>query len=348
MRYRIAALLGLSMLPAFCGDWSPRLAADYLDARQKEWFAWPRANGGAKPCISCHTGLPYLLARPALRQALGETEPTQWETGLLESMRSRIEKRTPDGAALGVESVMAALFLRSPAALDRMWALQVRDGKLAGGWKWYMTDLDPWEEPESELFGAALGAIAAGSEPEEYRNRPEIRERVAALAAYLRTAREGSPLQNRLAVAWASSKLPEAMDAKDRQSVIREAFEKQEPDGGWGIASLGPWKKHPEAPEVVPGSTGYATAFTTLVLLECGVRPADARMAKALRWLRGHQDREGGYWNADSLNHQYKPDSMEIRFMRDAATGFAALALTKAEDGVKRAGLPPRKLVISR
>src|SRR5262249_47114595 len=109
MRYRIAALLGLSMLPAFCGDWSPRLAADYLDARQKEWSACPRANGGPRLCFPCPPGLPYLLARPALRQALGETEPTQWETGLLESMRSRIEKRTPDGAALGVESVMAAL-----------------------------------------------------------------------------------------------------------------------------------------------------------------------------------------------------------------------------------------------
>jgi squalene-hopene/tetraprenyl-beta-curcumene cyclase len=348
MKYRVAVLLGLSMLPAFAGDWSPRMVADYLDSRQKDWFAWPRANGGAKPCISCHTQLTYLMVRPALRQVLGEPEPTQWETGLLESMRSRIEKRTPDGAALGVESVMSALFLRSPAAFDRMWALQVRDGKLAGGWKWYMTDLDPWEEPESELFGAALGALAVGSQPEEYRAKPEIRERIAALTAYLRTPREGAPLQNRLAVAWASATLPEAMDAKDRQAVIREAFDKQESDGGWGIASLGPWKKHPEAPEIVPGSTGYATAFTTLVLLDCGIRPTDPRMTKALHWLRTHQDREGGYWNADSLNHQYKPDSMEIKFMRDAATGFAALALIKAEDGAKRAGLQPQKLIISR
>jgi squalene-hopene/tetraprenyl-beta-curcumene cyclase len=348
MRYRIAVLLGLSMLPAFGGDWSPRLAADYLDSRQKDWFAWPRANGGAKPCISCHTQLTYLMARPALRQVLHESEPTQWENGLLESLRSRLEKRTPDGAGLGVESVMAGLFLRNPAALDRMWALQVRDGKLTGGWKWYMTDLDPWEEPESELFGASLGALAAGAQPEEYRNQPEIRERIAALAAYLRTPREGSPLQNRLATAWASTKLPEVMDAKDRQAVIREAFDKQESDGGWGMDSLGPWKKHPEAPEMVPGSTGYATAFTTLVLLECGTRPGDPRMAKALQWLRTHQDREAGYWNADSLNHQYKPDSMEIKFMRDAATGFASMALIKSEEKVKQAGLQPRKLIISR
>ena len=58
--------------PLAGADWNPRLAAQYLDSRQKEWFAWPRANAGAKPCVSCHTGVTYLLARPALREALGE------------------------------------------------------------------------------------------------------------------------------------------------------------------------------------------------------------------------------------------------------------------------------------
>src|SRR5437660_6587324 len=101
MMYRIAVVLGLSVLPALCGDWSPRRAADYLDSRQKEWFAWPTANSGAKPCISCHTGLTYLLARPALRKALGENAPTQYEMGLLESLRSRVDKKAPDTAGLG-------------------------------------------------------------------------------------------------------------------------------------------------------------------------------------------------------------------------------------------------------
>jgi len=330
MMLRVAVLLGLSLLPAFCADWNPRAAADYLDARQAEWFPWPRANGGAKPCISCHTGVPYLLSRPALRQALGESEPTRYEKGLLESLRSRLDKRTPDGQALGVESVMAALFLGTPEALDRMWAMQIREGKSAGAWKWFMTDLDPWEEPESELFGAALAAMAAGSAPAEYRARPEVRERTAALTAFLRGPHEGAPLHNRLAVAWATAKLPEAMDAKDRKAVIREALDKQQPDGGWGMESLGPWKVHPEAPVAVPGSTGYATAFVTLALLESGVRATDPKMAKAIEWLRTHQDREG-YWSADSMNHQYKPGGMEIRFMRDAATGYAARVLLDVE-----------------
>jgi squalene-hopene/tetraprenyl-beta-curcumene cyclase len=320
MTYRIAVLLGVAVLPAIAGDWSPRLAADYLDARQKEWIAWPRANGDAKPCISCHTGLPYLLARPALRKALGEKEPTPYETALLDSMQSRIEKKGK-GAAIGVESVMAALMLRTPAAYDRMLSLQLREGANAGGFSWYMTDLDPWEEPESPLFGAALAAIALKEAPAEYREQPEVRERSAALMTYLNGSLEKQPLQNRLAVAWATN------DGAVRRTVIAEALEKQLPDGGWSMESLGPWKVHAKAPPAQAGSNAYATAFTTLVLLRTGTPRTDPKVARALAWLRSHQDRERGYWTAVSMNKQYEPDGMEIRFMNDAATGWASLAL---------------------
>ena len=319
--YRIAVVLGLSVLPALCGDWSPRLAADYLDSRQKEWFAWPRANGGAKPCISCHTGLPYLLARPALRKRLGETEPTQYETGLLESLRSRLEKKEPNSESLGVESIMAALFLRTPAAYERMWGLQLREGAAAGGFKWFNTDLDPWEEPESPLFGAALASIAVREAPAEYRNQPEVRERAVALMVYLNGSHEPQPLQNRLAVAWATN------DEKLRTKTIAEVLAKQLPDGGWSMDSLGPWKMHPKAPPASQGSNPYATAFTALVLMRTGTAATDPKIERALAWLRAHQDREHGYWSADSMNKQYEPDSMEIRFMRDASTGWASLAL---------------------
>jgi squalene-hopene/tetraprenyl-beta-curcumene cyclase len=319
MNYRIAVLLGIAVLPAIAGDWSPRLAADYLDERQKEWIAWPRANGDAKPCISCHTGLPYLLARPALRKALGEKEPTPYETALLDSLRSRVEK-SGKGAAIGVESVMAALFLRTPAAYDRMFNQQLREGPGVGGFSWYMTDLDPWEEPESPLFGAALAAIALKEAPAEYRQQVEVRERTAALQGYLKASLEKQPLQNRLAAAWASN------DEAVRKPAIAEALQKQSPEGGWSIESLGPWKTHAKAPPSSGGVNTYATAFTTLVLLRTGMRPNDPRIERALAWLRSHQSQHG-YWYAESMNHVYEGGSMESRFMRDAATGWAVLAL---------------------
>ena len=53
-------------------DWSPQAAARYLDERQKQWFEWKPAMSANGPCVSCHTGMTYLLARPVLRRALKE------------------------------------------------------------------------------------------------------------------------------------------------------------------------------------------------------------------------------------------------------------------------------------
>jgi hypothetical protein len=62
-----------------------------------------------------------------------------------------------------------------------------------------------------------------------------------------------------------------------------------------------------------------------------GVSHNDKRLARALRWLEDHQDSSGGYWDAQSLNKQFPQGSMEIQFMRDAATSFAALALLDSD-----------------
>ncbi|HZO53485.1 MAG TPA: hypothetical protein VFB63_12285, partial [Bryobacteraceae bacterium] len=88
----ILALLSLQLVHA---EWTPRLAADYLDTRQKIWFNWPVAKTSTGPCLSCHTGFPYLLARQRLRQVLDESEPTVYEVGLLEAVRKRLTKNTP-------------------------------------------------------------------------------------------------------------------------------------------------------------------------------------------------------------------------------------------------------------
>jgi hypothetical protein len=77
----------LGGLNGFCQGWSPRLAADYLDARQQAWNAWSTAKAPGGACFSCHTGMTYLIARPSLRRALGagahadgKSRP-EWPTG---------------------------------------------------------------------------------------------------------------------------------------------------------------------------------------------------------------------------------------------------------------------------
>src|SRR5271166_5953504 len=93
MKLITTGLLLIAALPAWCGDWSPRLAADYLDSRQKEWLAWSVAKAPGGTCFSCHTNMTYLLARPALRKVLGEAQPTEYETALLEGLRTRADKK---------------------------------------------------------------------------------------------------------------------------------------------------------------------------------------------------------------------------------------------------------------
>src|SRR3977135_3082760 len=56
--------------------WSQHAAAAYLDGRAEWWLHWPNAaRDHDTSCVSCHTAVPYALARPALRAVLGERAP---------------------------------------------------------------------------------------------------------------------------------------------------------------------------------------------------------------------------------------------------------------------------------
>ena len=317
-------------LTGLCADWSPRLAAQYLDARQKEWAAWKVAAATGGTCFSCHTQMTYLLARPLLRQTLGENEPTTYEKMALDGLRARLGNRAPiDSQKLGVESIFAALFLGRTAdgeqAFDRLWAFQRREGDAKGSFPWFSLSLDPWEMPESAYYGASLAALAAGSASAEYRQRPEVRERINSLQGYLRDQQVSQPLHNRIMLLWASTALPDLLPQAQRKALIKELVAAQQADGGWTIASLGPWKDHPAAAPS-EGSNAYATAFATFVLVKAGA--ADAKLQRAEEWLRSHQDPATGYWDAHSMNKHYEAGSMMEGFLRDAATGFAAAALT--------------------
>lgn len=314
--------------PALAADWSPQRAADYLDGRQKDWFAWPRAASADGPCVSCHTGLTYLLARPALRRVLAEKQPTQYETGLLNRLRVKAGAEPP-GALQGVETVFAALFLGSEdgdapstrAAFSQLWSLQRKEGSVHGAALWYSAGLDPWETPAASYYGSALAALALAAAPSAVRTAPEAQDHIHALQDFLRSDSKDRPLHSRLALLWASTKSRELIAAPARRALIDEALQKQQPDGGWTIESLGPWAAHPDAP-ASSGSNAYATAFTAYVLQQAG-----AASPRALDWLKAHQDPQTGAWPAVSMNKHYPAGSMEEKFLQDAATAFASLAL---------------------
>jgi squalene-hopene/tetraprenyl-beta-curcumene cyclase len=281
-----------------------------------------------------------MLARPALRRVLGEAEPTAYETGLVEGLLARAGSGLEDALktgkepvasqSVGVEAIFAALFLSpekpaAPQAWDRLWSMQFHEGAAKGSWPWFDFDTDPYETADSGFFGASLAALAISATPSEYQAKPEIKERIAELTAYLRIAAPAQPLHNRLLLLWAAAGLPVAVrDA--RRSIIDETLKKQQPDGSWTIAALGPWKDRPAAPPAGRASA-YATAVAAFALQQAGVPHSDPKLKKALDWLRSKQDPQLGCWAADSMNKRREPGSMPEGFMRDAATAFAALAL---------------------
>ncbi|PYR39157.1 MAG: hypothetical protein DMF89_03770 [Acidobacteria bacterium] len=341
MLFLAVAAFGLSSIWAGGDDWSPERAARYLDGRLQQWFAWKPAASPDGPCVSCHTGMTYLMARPALRRRLGEPQPTPFETGLLDRLRADVGEK-PESYLQGVEVIFAALFLserdagkpmtpETHKAFRQLWSLQRSEGSSRGSWEWLIVDLDPWEQTESTYFGAALAALAAGNAGVASAADTSVASHLAALTTYLRTPSSvGSrPLHDRLALLWASSTQRGLLSDAERASLAAEVLDKQQPDGGWTNESLGPWMPHPEAPRVV-GSSSYPTAFVTFVLQRAGVKPTDPRLARALAWLSSHQNRETGAWPALSMNKQYPPGSMQSFFMQDAATAFASLALVEA------------------
>lgn len=335
MRVRIFALL---LLPAaaWCADWDAASAARYLDARAAAWAVWPRAAKEGGPCVSCHTTLGYLMARPLLRRKLDEAAPTEFEKGLVAGVRVRAVKAPDPAVKDHTQAVVSALVLamddrrrgagmspEAEAAFKAMWATQREDG----AWGWTNANLEPWEVPESVYFGAALAAVATGIAPDGYQARPDIQPNLVRLKSYIRENRKGQPLANRLVLLWAAGRLNGILTAAERREIPDALWSAQNQDGGWKLAALGPWRDRTDPPPVPEGSSAYATAWASAMLRLAGIKPKDAHVARALTWLRRHQNAEG-FWDAASMNHRYDPGSMPELFMRDATTEYAVLALS--------------------
>ena len=136
-------------------------------------------------------------------------------------------------------------------------------------------------------------------------------------------------LLNRVMVLWASAKLPALLTPEQRQAIIDAAVSRQQAEGGWTSSALGPFKRV-DATALDVKSDGYATGLVTLALQHAGVPKSDTHVRQGLAWLAQHQDPATGMWLASSLNKKRDPASDVGKFMSDAATAYAVLALTHA------------------
>jgi len=249
--------------------------------------------------------------------------------------------------ALGTESVLNALVLvnydarwakgvtsaATRKALDHLWQQQQENG----AWLWLEFGLNPWEK-NGAYYGASLAAVAVGTVGPKYYDQPEVKAKVAALRTYLKTKMPGQPLHHRAVGLWASSRLPGMLAEEDSKKLVKELLAAQEADGGWSLAKLGPkplgqgaWKAHGVFPEGM-ASDGYATGLVVLALKRAGVGGEHPQLQKGIAWLAAKQ--QEGSWPAIYVNKERDPQNNVGKFMRDAATAFAVLALTEpAEPG---------------
>ena len=346
---------------AVTGGWDQKAAGAYLDGRANWWMEWPKsARDHETFCVSCHTAVPYAMSRPALRKALAEDGPSANERRLLENVTKRVRlwkevapfySDADRGAhktveSRGTESVLNALILASNdarrgrlgkdtlTALDSMWAEQQTTGDKKGAWLWLRFANEPWEADDSDFYGATLAAIALGTAPENYAGRPEIQSNIKLLLEYLNRESAAQTTINRAVLLWASAKMPGLLEPERQKAIIDELLAKQQPDGSWSLSLLvGDWKRHDGTPQEV-ASDGYATGLITFALQQVGGSRQHNQTSRGLAWLAANQNKSEGYWPASSLNnnsaHHMAPTT--VRFMNDAATAYAVLALSQANN----------------
>ncbi|HLH55225.1 MAG TPA: hypothetical protein VKY92_16595 [Verrucomicrobiae bacterium] len=350
--------------------WDHQAAAKYLDDRMDLWFANARklqTGEGKTSCVSCHTTVPYVLARPALRQATGAGQPTRQESKLLDETLRRVDtyghhealSTGKDDQSRGSEAVLNVLILTSAEArqneplpggatrraLNELWAAQRADG----AWNWLDTGMEPYESSDSVYYGAALAAIAVGTAAgyDESAGQ-DVWGGIRKLRSYLSANYPEQNLYNKAWALLASTRLTGLLSHEQALALATEFQTKQNADGGWSLYLFGPWtwsKAHPPYkpkgnPDVavLARSDAYATGLITYVLRQAKLPGTESSLERATAWLEANQreytvaENHWKCWRTYSLNFDTEHGGEEGEpwrrmFMSDAATAFAALAL---------------------
>jgi squalene-hopene/tetraprenyl-beta-curcumene cyclase len=295
--------------------------AQFLDAAAVNWTQ-------GRKCGTCHTNVPYLMARPALKEdSAAERAVRKFFQKQVEDWESGARRRPREAAYSVVAAVALAmhdarttgkLHPTTRKGLDRIWKLQNKDG----AWDWIKCDWPPLEH--DDYYGAVLAAVGVGHAPDKYASSEGAKAGLAKLKSYLR--KNPAPnLHHKAWLMWASLKVDGLMSAGQRKGLVKELLRLQRGDGGWSLPSLGDWQGYDGRDnDVKAPSDGYGTGFVVFALRQAGLSAKHPAVRRGVGWLKANQ-RASGRWFTRSLNTD------RAHFITHAGTAFALLALKECE-----------------
>ena len=292
-------------------------AAEYLDS---VGVGWTRNH----QCITCHTNMQYLAARPLLPGDDGWKEVRAFLEKTVESW-SNGEKPKCDAYVVATAFALSfndcqktgKLSPNTRLVLDRMFDIQLKTGE----WKWLKCNWPPLEH--DDYYGATLAALAAGIAPDDYAKSEKARVGIEKLRSYFKQT-PVPDLHHSAMLLWASTKIEGLMAPEERNKAITALKAKQQKDGGWALPSLGTYKRRDGTPnDSNAASDGYGTGLVSYVLLQAGVPKTDPVIVNGVKWLKSNQ-RESGRWFTRSLNND------KAHYIADAGTAFCVLALNES------------------
>lgn len=279
----------------FAKTFSAVKAAAYLDQASLTWQK-------KKKCVTCHTNMAYMMARPALGATLQDSGEVR---GFFENYRTDRWKDKPLNENQGFWTIVLATGLtfndlqitgelsdKGRDALDLIWTTQREDG----GWRWPDCDYAPMEIDEH--YGVTLAALTVGIAPDNYSETPAAQEGIEKLLTFLENDPPKS-LHHRAMLAWSSIRIPAIASEAQRKKTLEELLALQLPDGGWSTSGfLTDWEglvDESEPPLDTETSDGYGTGFVIVVARELGIPADDPRIQEGISWIKSNQ-RESGKW----------------------------------------------------
>lgn len=300
-------------------------AVQFLDSANLEWQT-------KRGCFTCHTNYPYVFARPSVadkgpahefvRGAL-EAQVKKWTEQKANPAPTTGKKVNPPAPAHLVHTAMSLAYNDAKTtgklhpvtrvALDHMWTVQRPDG----GFSWIKCNWPPQESDDH--FGVTIAALAVGVAPDNYVKTEAAQKGLAGIRKYFK---DNPPLHfhHRTMLLWVSAYLPDFIDAKEKNEVIKELKSRQLPDGGWSAATFGNWKRADSLEQDFKTGDGYGTGYAIFMLRQAGIPTSDPGIQRGLTWLKSNQ-RVSGRWFTRSLNRDNK------HLLTNVGTAFAIMAL---------------------